>query len=313
MAAALGVGDTAGLAAAPVAGAAVGLATGFAAGVEIGFSAGFAASVAAGLAAGFTTGLAGDGADALTATDRLGDGATVLPATATGAGFEDGFLGGWADALGAEPLATGVAVTGFAACTAFAAFSAGAVFAAAPGFTGVAGAAGAAFKAGRGDVGAEEGARLDTGPGDFAPALGFDATGWGGEAVAAVFFTACLLGFCSGLLAATAEDTGAGAAPGTVAGGVIPALAGKIPSPCNSETNSMGGTGRSELEAPHYVRHCSSPCTRMSRGKSIPMNTILLTRASPGAQRGPRSLPMSWCTPWKMTLRSVPCMFNTPL
>lgn len=57
----------------------------------------------------------------------------------------------------------------------------------------------------------------------------------------------------------------------------------------------------------------SSPWTRMSRGRSRPMNTILLSRVSPAAQGGPRSLPMSWCTPWKMTLRSVPCMSSTPL
>jgi hypothetical protein len=37
---------------------------------------------------------------------------------------------------------------------------------------------------------------------------------------------------------------------------------------------------------------------------------VFLLALGPG---GPRSLPMSWCTPWKITLRSVPSMFSTPL
>ena len=40
-------------------------------------------------------------------------------------------------------------------------------------------------------------------------------------------------------------------------------------------------------------------------GRSMPMKTILLVRGSPSAL-GARSLPMSWCTPWKITLR--PCL-----
>ena len=40
---------------------------------------------------------------------------------------------------------------------------------------------------------------------------------------------------------------------------------------------------------------------------------VATTFASPSAHAGPRSLPMSWCTPWKITLRSVPCMLSTPL
>ena len=63
----------------------------------------------------------------------------------------------------------------------------------------------------------------------------------------------------------------------------------------------------------HHTRLCSSPCRKMSLGRSMPMKTILLVRCSPSAHCGPRSLPMSWCTPWKITLRSVPFMFNTPL
>ena len=61
------------------------------------------------------------------------------------------------------------------------------------------------------------------------------------------------------------------------------------------------------------TRHCSRPCLRMSCGRSMPMKTILLPFFSPGAHFGPRSLPISWCTPWKMTLRSEPFMFSTPL
>jgi hypothetical protein len=58
---------------------------------------------------------------------------------------------------------------------------------------------------------------------------------------------------------------------------------------------------------------CSSPCRKMSLGKSMPMKTILLMRASPSAHSGPRSLPINWCTPWKITLRSVPFIWSTPL
>lgn len=45
------------------------------------------------------------------------------------------------------------------------------------------------------------------------------------------------------------------------------------------------------------TKHCSKPCNKMSLGKSMPMNTILLILASPSAHMGPKSLPMSWCTP----------------
>lgn len=55
-----------------------------------------------------------------------------------------------------------------------------------------------------------------------------------------------------------------------------------------------------------YTSDCSSPCNKISFGKSIPMNTILLMRVSSGAHAGPRSEPMSWCTPWKITFFSVP-------
>ena len=61
------------------------------------------------------------------------------------------------------------------------------------------------------------------------------------------------------------------------------------------------------------ARQPSRPCRNTSRGRSMPMNTILLVFFSPGAHLAPRSLPISWCTPWKMTRRSVPFMFSTPL
>ena len=68
-------------------------------------------------------------------------------------------------------------------------------------------------------------------------------------------------------------------------------------------------TGR----AADQTRHLSRPWKKISLGKSKPMKTILLLRTSSAAQAGPRSLPISWCTPWKMTLRSVPFMNKTPL
>ena len=45
---------------------------------------------------------------------------------------------------------------------------------------------------------------------------------------------------------------------------------------------------------PRHTKHCSSPCNRMSFGRSIPMKTILLCFFSPGIHLGPRSLPISW-------------------
>lgn len=64
--------------------------------------------------------------------------------------------------------------------------------------------------------------------------------------------------------------------------------------------------GRSDSGGARQPRLCSRPCSRMSLGRSMPMKTILLRRSSPSAHCGPRSLPISWCTPWKITLRSVP-------
>lgn len=62
-----------------------------------------------------------------------------------------------------------------------------------------------------------------------------------------------------------------------------------------------------------YTRHCSRPVRNVSRGKSFPMKTSLLPRASPSCHGAPMSVPMIWCTPWKMTLRSAPSINNTPL
>ena len=62
------------------------------------------------------------------------------------------------------------------------------------------------------------------------------------------------------------------------------------------------------IVAENYTNACSMPCNRMSLGRSMPINTSLLFLTSSGAQAGPRSLPMSWCTPWKITLRSLPCI-----
>jgi hypothetical protein len=94
------------------------------------------------------------------------------------------------------------------------------------------------------------------------------------------------------------------------------------PAPCDTqkpnswriETNMKPSAFyRLQADSLPQTRHCSRPCTKISLGRSMPINTILLFFFSPSAQAGPRSLPMSWCTPWKITLRSVPSMFSTPL
>ena len=61
------------------------------------------------------------------------------------------------------------------------------------------------------------------------------------------------------------------------------------------------------------ARHWSRPAWNRSFGRSMPMNTILLIFCSPAAHLGPVSLPMSWCTPWNTTLRSIPVTYSTPL
>lgn len=81
---------------------------------------------------------------------------------------------------------------------------------------------------------------------------------------------------------------------------------------CQSVVSQKAGAGTQRFTK-SQTRHCSRPCRKMSCGRSMPMKTILLWRFSSAAHWGPRSLPMSWCTPWKITLRSVPCMFSTPL
>jgi hypothetical protein len=77
-----------------------------------------------------------------------------------------------------------------------------------------------------------------------------------------------------------------------------------------AELREKSGPGHSLTIRPRarQARLCSRPCRRMSLGRSMPMKTILLRRSSPSAHCGPKSLPMSWCTPWKITLRSVPFM-----
>lgn len=80
-----------------------------------------------------------------------------------------------------------------------------------------------------------------------------------------------------------------------------------------SVTPPLPGSGSDQAAPGRQTRHCSRPCRKMSRGSSMPMKTILLVRGSPSAHWGPRSLPISWCTPWKITLRSVPFMCSTPL
>ncbi len=81
---------------------------------------------------------------------------------------------------------------------------------------------------------------------------------------------------------------------------------------CRYNTNPWSYPDRQRTKETH-TRLCSRPWRKMSLGRSMPIKTILLVRASPSAHCGPRSLPMSWCTPWKITLRSVPFILSTPL
>lgn len=64
---------------------------------------------------------------------------------------------------------------------------------------------------------------------------------------------------------------------------------------------------------PAYARQASRPSVMRSRGRSTPMNTILLVFFSAGSHFAARSLPIIWCTPWNTTLRSTPFMYSTPL
>ena len=59
------------------------------------------------------------------------------------------------------------------------------------------------------------------------------------------------------------------------------------------------------------IRHCSRPQENVF-GQVDANEHHLAGARSPSAHCGPRSLPMSWCTPWKITLRSVPFMLRTP-
>ena len=84
---------------------------------------------------------------------------------------------------------------------------------------------------------------------------------------------------------------------------------------CTTRVARTFCTGLREPTALHSFQATQAcrPCRKMSCGRSMPMKTILLVFFSPGIQRGPRSLPINWWTPWKITLRSVPFMFSTPL
>ena len=117
---------------------------------------------------------------------------------------------------------------------------------------------------------------------------------------------ASLPGFYRGAIVSTWADANENVADTTHLAGHIAVFRGK----------SRRGrllTIPNQLSTRQATRLCSSPCRRMSLGRSMPMKTILLRRSSPSAHCGPRSLPMSWCTPWKITLRSVPFMYSTPL
>ena len=72
-------------------------------------------------------------------------------------------------------------------------------------------------------------------------------------------------------------------------------------------------TGPSHSTDQAATTHWSSPWRKMSCGRSMPIKTILLWRCSSASHSGPRSLPISWCTPWKITLRFVPFIAKTPL
>ena len=62
--------------------------------------------------------------------------------------------------------------------------------------------------------------------------------------------------------------------------------------PTNAKSRQSSGSHREKLRG-HQTRLCSSPCKKMSRGRSMPMKTILLDRVSAAVQGGPRSLPIS--------------------
>lgn len=92
----------------------------------------------------------------------------------------------------------------------------------------------------------------------------------------------------------------------------LPCPQGPCPKTPRAERRGSPRGGRTAT-ALFQTRHWSRPCSRISRGRSMPIKTMRLLRGSSLPQAGPRSLPMSWCTPWKITLRSVPCMCSTPL
>src|SRR6266700_3944168 len=61
------------------------------------------------------------------------------------------------------------------------------------------------------------------------------------------------------------------------------------------------------------TKHCSNPLIKRSRGRFLPMKTMVLERFSSFPQARPRSPPMSMCTPWNTTRCALPFMYRIPL
>src|SRR6266700_1187212 len=61
------------------------------------------------------------------------------------------------------------------------------------------------------------------------------------------------------------------------------------------------------------TKHCSNPLIKRSRGRFLPMKTMVLERFSSFPQARPRSPPTSMCTPWNTTRCALPFMYRIPL
>src|SRR2546426_351776 len=61
------------------------------------------------------------------------------------------------------------------------------------------------------------------------------------------------------------------------------------------------------------TKHCSNPLIKRSRGRFLPMKTMVLERFSSFPQARPRSPPISMCTPWNTTRCALPFMYRIPL
>jgi putative intracellular protease/amidase len=70
--------------------------------------------------------------------------------------------------------------------------------------------------------------------------------------------------------------------------------------------------GSDEAGVARQARHSCRLRIISSRGRSSPMKTRRLSR-SPSGQAGPSSWLISWCTPCRITLRSWPATWSTPL